>query len=78
LFKKIKNILRNNPINRIRQLEARANSADAHLIALSRLVFIKPEVLYREVNNAKANTDYIANLFKALNEENSTQKENKS
>jgi hypothetical protein len=45
------------------------NSLDAHLIALCRILFIKPEVLYREVNNNKANAEYILKLLEVKQNE---------
>lgn len=32
---------------------------EAHVIALARLLFVKPSNFYREASNHKANTDYI-------------------
>lgn len=49
--------------NSILVLNQRANNTDVHLIALCRLLFIKPEVLIREVNNAKANGEYLLKLM---------------
>lgn len=61
----------------INLLTMRANGTDAHLIALCRLLFIKPEVLYREVNNIKANGEYLTKLMQAkIDEENGTTKKN--
>jgi hypothetical protein len=34
-----------------------------HILALARLSFIKPENLYREANNNKANTEYMLKLL---------------
>jgi len=73
---KIKSLLKRKP-DRVKLLEMRAYRTDAHLIAICRLMFIKPEVLLREVNNIKANWEYITELIKAKNEENSTNKKNK-
>ena len=53
--------------NEIKLLTERANLTDTHLIALCRLLFIKPEILWREVNNAEANTNYFKNLIDIRN-----------
>lgn len=68
MFKKIidKWIVRSTPMN---IMGNRANSTDAHLIALCRILFIKPEVLYREVNNNKANAEYILKLLEVKQNE---------
>lgn len=39
-----------------------------HIIALARLQFVKPEVLYREANNTKANAEYLQQLLKVKKE----------
>lgn len=67
---RIESIITNHPLtSRLlktsEELEYRANSTDAHLIALCRVLFITPDVLLREVNNHKANARYILELIKA-------------
>jgi hypothetical protein len=52
-------------LSAIRGLQVRCNLADTHIIALSRLMLIKPERLYTEVNNSKPNLDYINQLIEA-------------
>ena len=44
-------------------MNMRQNNTDNHLIALARLTFIKPEVLYRESQNIKANGEYLLKLL---------------
>ena len=38
-----------------------------HIIAIARLLFIKPETLLREINNAKSNTEYVKLLESIVN-----------
>jgi hypothetical protein len=38
-----------------------------HMVAIARLHFIKPETLVREVNNMKANMDYLQSLIRERN-----------
>jgi len=47
----------------IPRLNAEINVTNNHLIALARLLFIKPETLYREANNIKANGEYLLQLL---------------
>lgn len=38
-----------------------------HLIAISRLQFIRPETLIREANNVKSNSEYLNTLVELRN-----------
>ncbi len=40
----------------------------AHIIAIARLSFIKPDVLVREAENFKANGEYLFAMIQALEE----------
>jgi hypothetical protein len=44
-------------------LSVSVNAADTHIVALMRLSLIKPEALYHEITNTKANTDYLLQLI---------------
>ena len=45
------------------------NRTNDHLIALARLVFVRPEVLVREARNVKANGEYLAKMISVLEKE---------
>jgi len=52
----------------IAMLSESLKTTDAHMVALARLMFIKPEVWVREVNNVKANAEYLLKMLDNKNE----------
>jgi len=41
-------------------------TTDAHLIALARLLFIKPSTLVREAHNVKKNAEYLLEMLEEV------------
>jgi len=41
-------------------------TTDAHLVALARLLFIKPSTLVREAHNIKANAEYLLEMLEEV------------
>jgi len=68
MFEKIKNIFRkkNSMELKINMLHQSSITTNEHLIAIARLLFIKPENLYRESRNIKANADYAMKLIEIM------------
>lgn len=60
------------------QINRAQNNITNHLITLTRLGFIKPNTLIREMNNVQANDDYLKQLIseRAKNENKNTSKKN--
>ena len=65
MLKKIKSYLTKKP-NRVAIL---AGMNNAHLIALARLMFIKPEALAREARNNKDNGKYLLEMAEYIQKE---------
>ena len=66
MIKKIKNLLTN---KKIKILSENQRVSDTHLIAIARLMFIKPADLVREAKNNKANGEYLLKMIEARNNE---------
>lgn len=66
MLEKVKQWLKKKPTleqQAIGELAGRQNLTDAHLIALARLLFIKPDVFVREANNISTNAEYILKMI---------------
>jgi len=67
MLNKIKNLF----TKRKREIEIISNNqkvSDTHLIAIARLLFIKPKDLVREAENVKANGEYLVKMIEAREE----------
>ena len=85
MLEKIKKLIKRKPSLEQQGIEALSVSlrvSDAHLVALARLLFIKPSQLVREAHNTKANAEYILEMVdereKLLKGETKPKKEVKS
>lgn len=70
MWQRIKRLFkRNNEVEELMgALVASQQISNTHIIALARLMFIKPESLLREANNVRANADYLLELVKLQEE----------
>ena len=70
MLSKIKKLWNNRNNNEekmvIGSLSNQVNMTETHLIAIARLLFIKPENLVREAKNNKANGEYILKMSETL------------
>lgn len=69
-------------IQAVGQIEGNLSNTNTHLITVCRLMLIKPQTLYRELNNVQANNDYVKKLLEIAKSEaeyanKTTSKENK-
>lgn len=68
-------LFRRNKINEqqvIGMMYNEQQKANAHVIALARLLFIKPERLVEESKNYKANAEYLLQMIEAEKEQHDT------
>ena len=51
--------------DKVQMIANNQRASDAHMIALARLAFIKPEQLVREAQNHKKNAEYLLKMVEA-------------
>ena len=61
MFNKIKNLFKRKPTEKL--LQDKDKMLYDHIIALSRLSLIKPEMLVKESKNVKANGEYLYKMI---------------
>ena len=54
--------------NEIQELRKEVSNLDEHFVTLARVALVKPDRLYKESLNVKANAEYLVSLVKAKEE----------